>query len=220
MIELPDTARSFDYENGFYLTSDKSRIGKLFAHYELFRIGLDVPGDIVECGVFKGCSLANLASMRGLFSSAEAKRIIGFDTFSAFPETALAEDKALREVFIADAGASSIAVEQLRTMLAAKGVGDNVELVAGDICETVPAYVAGRPDFRISYLHLDVDIYEPSVVVLERLWPRLSPGGVLVLDDYGMFHGETRAVDEYFAGMKTDIRTFSWAKTPAYIVKS
>lgn len=52
LIKLPDFKKSFDYENGFYLTCDITRISKILAHYELFKMVLNVPGAIVEGGGF------------------------------------------------------------------------------------------------------------------------------------------------------------------------
>ena len=48
MIDLPDKASSFEYENGFYLTCDPSRIGKLIAHYELYKKIIQIPGAIFK----------------------------------------------------------------------------------------------------------------------------------------------------------------------------
>ena len=199
MIELPDFDRSWEYENDFYLSCDPTRMSKLLAHYELMRSVAGLPGAIVECGVFKGASLARFAMFRELFGNAFSKQIIGFDVFGAFPATSFAADIEVRERFVASAGESGIAVEQLEEVLRHKGVDRNVELVAGDITETVPAYVARHPQLRISLLNLDTDIYEPAVVILEQLYPLIVRGGLLLLDDYGTFPGETAAVDEYFA---------------------
>lgn len=219
MIKLPDISRSFEYENGFALTGDKSRLGKMLAHYELFKATLDIPGAIVECGVFKGNSLVNLARMRSLFSSAAAKKIVGFDIFGEFPDTGISEDQELREAFVAEAGTESIDPSQLETVLDGLGLGANVELIAGDISQTVPAYVQAHPEMKIALLHLDVDLYEPSVAVLEHLWPMVSRGGIMMLDDYGTFFGETRAVDEFFADHDVEIRKLPWVANPSYIVK-
>ena len=69
-------------------------------------------------------------------------------------------------------------------------------------------------------LNLDVDIYEPAVTILEYLYPLIVPGGILILDDYGIFPGETKAADDYFQGKKIKINKFPFAKTPAYIIKA
>jgi O-methyltransferase len=55
---------------------------------------------------------------------------------------------------------------------------------------------------RISVLRLDTDWYESTKKELEVLWPRLSPGGVLMVDDYGHWAGAKKAVDEYFDGRR------------------
>jgi len=104
MIDLPDFNKAFEYENNFYLSCDTSRMGKLFAHYELYKMVIEIPGDIVECGVYKGLSLVRFAMFRELLANSFSKRIIGFDTFGKFPETNFIEDKKLRQSFIDEAG--------------------------------------------------------------------------------------------------------------------
>ena len=219
MIELPAFDKSFDYENGFYLSCDVTRMSKVLAHYELFKMVLDVPGAIVECGVFKGASLARFAMFRELFGTPYSKKLIGFDTFGEFPQTAFAPDQAKRTQFIETAGNHSISVEQMERVLRHKHCDAFLELVSGDICETVPRYVRDNPALKIALLNLDTDIYEPAVAILEHLYPRLERGGVLILDDYGVFPGETKAVDEYFAGSGVRIRKFPFCMTPCYVVK-
>ncbi|AFZ49065.1 TylF/MycF/NovP-related O-methyltransferase [Dactylococcopsis salina] len=219
MIELPDFNRSFEYENNFYLSCGINRISKILAHYELYKMVQEVPGAIVECGVFKGVSLARFATFRDLFSNPYSKKIIGFDTFGEFPETEFIEDQSFREKFIRNAGSESISKEQLHHILEHKGVDRFVELVEGNVMETVPDYVNKNPELRISLLNLDTDVYEPAKVVLEHLYPKIVKGGVLILDDYGTFPGENQAVEEYFAEQDIEIKKFPFCMTPCYIVK-
>jgi hypothetical protein len=219
-MELPDFARAWEYENNFYLSCDATRMSKLLAHYELLRSVAGLPGAIVECGVFKGASLARFAMFRDLFGNAYTKQIIGFDAFGAFPETTFEADIEHRENFVEMAGDSGVSVAQLEEVLRHKGLQDNIELIAGDINETVPAYAAANPELRISLLNLDTDIYEPAVTVLEHLYPRIVRGGVLILDDYGTWPGETAAVDEYFAGQDVTIEKLPFAMTPCFVRKT
>ena len=68
--------------------------------------------------------------------------------------------------------------------------------------ETIPA----TPEpAEISILRLDTDTYETTRLELEQLYPRLSPGGVLIIDDYGFLQGCRQAVDEYFAPKEKNI---------------
>lgn len=219
MIELPDRSRVWDWSNNFYLSCGIEHIAKPLAHYELFKATLGLHGAIVECGVFKGCSLVRLALLRELHGNPLAKPIIGFDTFGEFPDTQHEDDKAPREKFIGNAGNQSIAAEQLRAVLREARCDRAVDLVEGDICETVPRYCQQHPELRISLLNLDVDIREPAVVVLEHLFPRVVSGGVVMLDDYGIFPGETQAVDEYLQDHGYAIQQLPIAAHPAYVVK-
>jgi hypothetical protein len=219
MIELPKFDKAFEYENGFYLSCDITRISKILAHYELFKLALNVPGTIVECGIFKGASLSRFAMFRELFGNPFSKKIIGFDIFGAYPETSFDADKKGRQKFIKEAGGQSISVDQMMQVLEHKECDRFVELVPGDICDTVPKYVQDHPELKISLLNLDTDIYEPSVTILEHLYPRIEKGGVLILDDYGTFPGETKAIDDYFRNEDVTIQKFPFCMTPCYIVK-
>lgn len=219
MIKLPDFSRAYEYENEFYLSCDKQRIGKLIAHYELFKMSQDINGEIIECGVFKGASLVRFAMFRKLFQSEFEKRIIGFDSFAEFPQTNFEEDKKLRDHIVKEAGEQSISTDQLMEVLKNKGCDNSVDLIAGDITVTIPEYIRKNPDIRISLLNLDTDIYEPSVTILENFYPKLEKGGILILDDYNVFPGETKAVDDYFKDMDIEIRSFPFSSTPCYLIK-
>jgi len=218
MIELPTFDKQFEYENMFYLSCESSRIGKLLSQHVLFEKSAEVEGDIVECGVFKGASFSRFAMFRKLYGI-EDKKLIGFDAFGVFPETSFQADFELRDKFIATDGAEGISVSQLLRVLNKKKCDKNVDLVEGNICKTVPEYVEKNPDLKISFLNLDVDIYEPSKTILDYLYPRISKGGVLVLDDYNQFPGETKATNDYFKDKDVTIHKGTINASPYYIIK-
>jgi len=219
MIELPNGGKSFEYENDFYLSCQNSRIGKLIIHYELFKMANKLPGSIVECGIFKGMSLIRFATFRNLLKMENKKKILGFDVFGKFPETKFEQDKKLREKFINDSGKSGISKSQLLKILKNKKLNKKIELIRGDITKTIPQYVKKHPNLRIALLNLDTDIYEPSITILNYLYPKIVKGGILILDDYGVFPGETKAVNEFFDGKKIEIKQFPFQKNPKYIIK-
>ena len=72
---------------------------------------------------------------------------------------------------------------------------------------------------RFPFLNLDVDLYEPSKVILEYLWPLMSPGGIMLLDDYAKFPGETKAADDYFGGMEIEIKPWPGIISPWFVEK-
>lgn len=219
MIKLPDFKKSFEYENNFYLACDTSRMGKIVVHYELYKKTQHLTGAIVEAGVFKGMSLVRFAMLEKMLNPKNPRKIIGFDIFGKFPETEFEQDKALRQKFIDDSGKEGISKEQLEEVLKHKGVDNFVQLVKGDIVKTAQSYIKNNPNLSISLINLDADIYEPSVAALKCFYPRLLKGGILMLDDYGTFPGETKAVDDYFKGKNVEIKKFSFCKTPRYIIK-
>ncbi len=220
MIDLPDFDKQFEYENNFYLSCDNTRLSKILAQYELFKMARDLPGAIIECGVFKGASFVRFAGFRDLFGNPFSHKLIGFDIFGKFPDTSYEEDIKYRNRFIESAGEISISKLQLSEVLKRKGIDKNIDLIEGDIIITVPEYIKNNPHLKISLLNLDTDIYEPAVTILEHLYPRIVRGGILILDDYGTFPGETKAVDEYFNDKDVQICKFPYAMTPCFILKN
>ena len=212
-----DSAQAIHYENGFYLTSDVTRLAKAMGHFELYKMITGLPGAVVECGVFKATSLVRWATFRELLESPLSRRIIGFDIFGAFPR----HDDETDNAFAArhdDVAGQGLSVEQVLAVLAHKNLR-HVELVPGDVVATIPAYVAAHPELRIALLHIDVDVYKPSRVALAELYELVVPGGVLIFDDYGTVAGETRAVDELVARYQLRLRKLPYTHTPSFVVK-
>lgn len=214
-----DLSKKFEYENGFYLTASVDRISKFATHLELFRRVSGIAGDIVECGVFKGASLSRLIKFRALFENPYSKKIIAFDTFATFPEAGYEPDRAKREGFVREAGDRSIGHAELIELLDALSLNQNIELIEGDILETVPEYCEQNPELRVSLLHIDVDLYEPTAKCLEWLYPRVTRGGIAILDDYGKFPGANKAIDEFFSGEKVRVQKLPYSCEISFVEK-
>ena len=211
-------SKSFEYENGFYLTAKEGRMGRAIAHYELYKKVIDVPGDIVECGIFKGVSFMRFMMFMHLFETQSARKIIGFDVFDLFPDTNYEEDKSELKLFVEETGGGkSITKEDLEKYIDGKG-HKNYELVKGDILATVPKYVQDHPELKISLLNIDTDIYEPAKTIVEHLAPRVVQGGIIIFDDYGVFPGETKIADDYCKKTGSRMRKFPFSKVPSYLI--
>ena len=215
-----ETEKCWDYENGFYLTSHVTRLAKMLAHYELYKTIVGLPGHVVECGVYKGASFLRFATFREILESPHSRKMIGFDAFGSFPDDH--EDAANKEFIrrFSAAGGDGIGRESLAEVLAYKGF-DNCELIEGDICRTVPQYVGEHPELKIALLHIDVDVYQPTKVILDQLFKRVVKGGLVVFDDYGTVAGETRAIDEFLEKAEREllIEKLPISHIPAYIRK-
>lgn len=202
----------------FLANTTPDRLQKIFARYELFRKVMNVPGDIVECGVFKGSGLYTWAKLMRLFRPHNEVRIVGFDFFDS--------DRKMDFQFQQDKDCLDEHAERwtpqdvIRKNCAEWGF-DKVDLIAGNIVETSAEFVKQNLGARISLLYIDVDNYEGALAVLKNLYPLVSTGGLVVFDEYALrTYGESNAVDEYFRGSKIRLQTIPWANTPsAYIVK-
>lgn len=213
-----DTTKKWDYENGFYLTCETSRIGKLLNHLEIYNQIINLPGEILEFGVYKGTSLVRLLTFRNLLENNFSRKVYGFDVFGKFPDSLqLNSDREFVKNF-ENAGGYGISKEELDFHLKQKGF-TNYELIEGDILDTVDAFDKRNPAAKIALLHIDVDVYEPTKKILEQLWDKVVKGGIVMLDDYGTIEGETKAVDEFFADKNVKITKPKFNYIPSYIVK-
>lgn len=177
MIGKYDEKNNFDYENGFYLTAEPYRMGNIMAHYELYKKILNLPGDLIELGVFKGSSLIQFATFRELLENERSRKIIGFDVFGEFPHGEKVEsDKVFVDNWNNYYKEEFLSREDIYKSLELKNI-HNVELVKGDISETLDLYLEKYPYTKISLLHIDVDIYEPAKMGLEKLFDRVVLGG-------------------------------------------
>ena len=128
-------------------------------------------------------------------------------------------DEQKREEFVSQAGSTSISRRQLLGLFDKLGLNENLELVEGDIIETVPAFCADHPELGISLLNIDVDLLEPTRVCLEHLYPRVVSGGIVILEDYGAFPGATKAADDYFEAKGVAIQKLPLAFSIPFIEK-
>ena len=138
---------------------------------------MQIPGDIVEFGVFKGASFSRLAIFRNLLAMESSKKLIGFDIFGKFPDAKTEEDKLQKQHFIDLAGDESISAEQLKNVLINNGCNNNTAMIAGDICKTLPDYLIENPATKFSFINLDVDLENVTSIILENCYFRLSKGG-------------------------------------------
>lgn len=209
----------WDYENGFYWYSHPSRLNKALAHYELYKSIVNLPGHVFELGVYKGASLIRLATFRSTLEHESSRKIVGFDAFGEFPTRDLSVDEDMKfiERFAADGG-DGLQKSELEALLAKKQFS-NLELVQGNVLDTLPIYLEQHPETRLSFLHLDMDVKEPTVFALQHLYDRVVPNGLIVFDDYNAVVGETDAVDEFVSRNKLVIEKLPFYNVPAFVRK-
>ncbi|MNZ64057.1 hypothetical protein D3C78_822190 [compost metagenome] len=155
------------------------------------------------------------------------RRIVGFDTFSGFTGVAPQDEHSViktaeRRVggYLADSLADLQEAVELYDANRFIGHIQKVELVKGDVVQTVPAYLEREPQTVVSLLHLDLDLYEPTMVCLENFLPRMPKGAVIVFDELNnrTWPGETRAVLEKIGLSSLRIQRFTYEPHVSYAV--
>jgi O-methyltransferase len=166
----------------------------LWSLYEAVRhiVVKGIKGDIVECGVLFGG--AAMLTARTLLSLKDTSRNIWlYDSFSGFVGEESIDDKTWYGDDVKGLIPEFLAIAE-RNMTAVGYPRERIKFVKGDIEKTAPA----NNNKEIALLRLDTDTYHSTKVELQYFYPKLVPGGVLIIDDYGHAFGARRATDEYF----------------------
>jgi O-methyltransferase len=178
--------------------------------YAIARQALEegIPGDFVECGVYAGAQAAIMAKAIGCVALREwepRRRVHLFDSFEGCPSPG-PKDKEFLEAGHKN-GQASCTLEGVKANMAQWGIPEEllvyhpgwfyqtVPYHAGVWCATSGKFAPGSGP--IAVLRLDADLYESTVTCLEHLYPLLSPGGFLIVDDYAL-SGARQAVEDYF----------------------
>jgi predicted O-methyltransferase YrrM len=162
--------------------------------FSLAKLSMSHPGEIWECGVYRGASSSLLAAARVTDRLCDKTRILRlFDTFSGMPE--FREDMDTLAVKSLDNTSLQYVTDKLRNH-------ENISFHPGFIPETF----AGLESSVISFAHIDVDQYATTKECCSFIFPRLVPGGLIVIDDYGRPStiGSRIAADEYFHAQGID----------------
>jgi Macrocin-O-methyltransferase (TylF) len=161
--------------------------------YEAVRqvVAAGILGDIVECGTARGGS----GAMMGLTlqSLGADRKLWLFDTFEGLPEPSGDDpDRELAELYT---GGFRGGYDEVQSLFERLQISSNTEMVKGLFQDTLTT-----ADIEsIAVLHLDGDWYDSVLVCLEHFYDRVSPGGVIQIDDYGHWEGARKAVDEFLA---------------------
>jgi O-methyltransferase len=156
----------------------------------------DVPGDLVECGVWRGGASILMRAVLGAYGD-ENRRVWLADSFEGVPPPDAANYKADKGDRL-HLAAPILAVSENGVKANFQRYGlldDKVRFVPGWFKDTLH----DAPIERIALLRLDGDLYESTIQALDGLYSRLSPGGFCIIDDYHAIDGCRQAVTDYRA---------------------
>ena len=182
----------------FTMTSGKSLILTRRLIQDLDRC--DIPGDVVECGVWRGGHI--MAAARASLSPRHYWLFDTFEGMASVSEHDYRDGKHATDSVKWRKGGHEgrhwcrAELEEVQSNIATVLSEDNVTFIKGDVCQSLQQHQLPQ---TIAFLRLDTDFYLSTRAELETLYPRLTSGGYLIVDDYRSWDGARKAVDEYFA---------------------
>lgn len=172
---------------------------------EMYKLILDKPGSIMQFGVRWGRELALFENLRTLYEPFNhSRRIVGFDTFNGYtgisPEDGSSQQLVPGNLCVTE-GYEEFLQQVLRNREAFSPVqnAQKFRLISGDVVSTLNTYLDTNPHELVSMLHLDLNLYQPTRFVLEKIWERVFRGTVVIIDEINCpsIPGETIALREF-----------------------
>ncbi|GBD04373.1 hypothetical protein HRbin19_01686 [bacterium HR19] len=206
----------------------RQSLALFLAKHEIFKKILNVHGHIIEAGVFLGGGLMTWAQLSAIYEPYNhTRRIIGFDTFSGFPDISekdigSADYPQRKKGGLSVKGIEEDLKECIRLYDLNRPLGHipRIEIIKGDACKTIPEYVDKNKHLVVALLYLDFDLYEPTKVALEHFLPRMPKGSVIGFDELNQpyWPGETLAVLEEIGIRNLKIQRFEFCPQISFAV--
>jgi hypothetical protein len=171
-----------------------ANLSRNIAVIELVRRALSVPGDIAEFGCYRGANLLLMAKLLRILDPQGSKQVHGFESFEGLT-TITEQDGPASQMAQYYKGDHALLID----MISLYDMEDEVIVHKGLIQDTLPPLMEERPELSFSLVYCDTDLYEPTKMILDRVHPRLSHNGLIVLDEWNNpeYPGETVAVREF-----------------------
>ncbi|MEF8758254.1 MAG: TylF/MycF/NovP-related O-methyltransferase [Candidatus Accumulibacter sp. UW25] len=195
----------------------RRELARLLAHYELFKLIADMPGSIVELGVYLGAGFFTWSKLLETFNPGDrGRKVYGFESCSGY-DSFRQEDGECRPWIDRLIGSMKPGEEYLQGMVNLhnndnflRGV-ERCKLIQGDIRVTVEEFAKEALGTRLSLLYFDVNVFEPTLTGLRHLYPLVLSGGVVAFNAYGSppWAGEAKAIETYFTEIDRPIPRMS-----------
>jgi hypothetical protein len=216
----------YDNFNGFILNDDTRIFNKLITRTLLYDKIKDIPGDIVECGVFKGSGTFTFLKLKNIFNPNSSKKVIGFDFFNTdelIKSIQNGQDKEPMNTLFDSRNfkhTDSFKTQLENNILEAGFNQSEFMLIAGDVSLTTKDFSRNNPGFKIALLYMDVDLELPTYDALTNLWDNMTKGGLIVFDEYGHHKwSESKGVDRFLEEKNLEIVSLNNYCPTAYIQK-
>jgi hypothetical protein len=214
--------------NDFIFSNDVKILGKLLHRFQHFLNIKDLPGDIVEVGVFKGSGMSTFLKFNQIFCNTSVRKVVGFDIFDVDNGNIILNndsksDKHAMNAVYDRVNKEDLSLSSVENRLKNTGISqDKFILVEGDVENTIPNFLVENPGFRISLLYIDVDIERPTYIALKYLWDRILPGGVVIFDEFEYHkYSESSGVEKFLKerNIPFDLKSTNWVSPTAFMYK-
>jgi len=209
----------------FPVFSTRQHVTRFIETLRYWELIEDIPGDVFECGVAGGEFLMAMAHFSAIYEPHHyTRKIVGFDTFEGF--TAPSEnDLSSKADHMKEGGLAFDSYDYLQSAIGFydknRMIGNipKVFLEKGDISKTLPDYLEKNPATVIGLLHLDLDLYQPTLDVLKAVKDRMPKGSVIIFDEINHtdYPGETIAVMQALGLNNLELRRVREASMAAYV---
>jgi len=226
-LNLP-SQNNYDSFNNFIFSDDVKLTGKLLHRFEYFLKTKDLPGDIVEIGVFKGSGMSSFLKFLKIYCPNSNKKVVGFDIFDTeLADNALNKDSKVDKesmgIVYSRVDNTELLLSSVKNKLVTSGADeDKFLLVQGDVQNSIPEFLEKNPGFRVSLLYIDVDLDRPTYYSLKHLWDRILPGGYILFDEYE-YHkfSESVGVERFLKENNIDysLKSTNWIAPTAFLLK-
>ncbi|WP_153769211.1 TylF/MycF/NovP-related O-methyltransferase [Labrenzia sp. CE80] len=210
----------------FPVFSTRQKVTRMLETLRYWELVENIPGDIFECGVAGGEFLMSMAHFSSIYEPHHyTRKIVGFDTFDGFTEPS-EQDRTSNAKHMKSGGLSydsygylEKAIEFYDQNRLIGNIG-KVFLVKGDISLTLPEYLEKHPSTVIGLLHLDIDLYRPTLDVLKAVRRHMAKGSIIVFDEINHldYPGETLAVMEALGLENIGLKRVREASMAAYTI--
>ncbi|WP_044553728.1 TylF/MycF/NovP-related O-methyltransferase [Azospirillum lipoferum] len=212
----------------FAVHAPRQAVTDFLVRYELFKKILDVPGCVAEFGVYNGQGLMSFAQFSAILEPNHVQRVIyGFDTFEGVPHVSKEDAAPGTAENIRVGGFRVDSYDRLTQAIALFdhnrfiGHRPKVALVKGDIRESVSRFLEENPHVIFAMLYLDIDIFEPTRIVLDTLLERVPKGGIVAFDELNTpaYPGETMALLRTMDLGQVELKRLPFCSRISYFVR-
>lgn len=206
----------------------KSHIERHLAIYELYKKTCELPGSVAEFGLYNGSTFFFLARLIEIFNKpsfevhdSSSHHLYGFDTFEGIKSltdmdrTEVPTPKRYTGAFKQDPNVFWCDLKQFKETNCT--IAKRLHTIKGDATVSFPDFIKRNPGVRFRFVLLDMDIFQPTNVVLNSILDYMVAGGIIAFDEYGFpeWPGETIAVDQFVKENHLKLKAISWACAPA-----